>query len=104
MTLQPACLRSSGLATLAFTYAPIPFRFAQAGLGDGVATGLITLNAAGASFFGIVMVALFINYPARLPAHRSLTLAAILVFGGDGPCSIWSWPSAPAPSTASIFT
>lgn len=72
----------SGLATLCFTYAPIPFRFAQAGVGDDVATGLITLNAAGASVFGIVMVALFINYPARLPAHRSLTLAAVLVFGG----------------------
>ena len=72
----------SGLATLAFTYAPIPFRFSQAGLSDGLVTALITLNAGGASLFGIVMVVLFINYPARLPAHRILTGLTVLVFGG----------------------
>ncbi|WP_203292091.1 sensor histidine kinase [Maricaulis parjimensis] len=72
----------SGLATLTFTYAPIPFRFAQAAISEAAATSLIVMNAVGASFFGIVMVVLFINYPARLPAHRILTLAAILIFGG----------------------
>lgn len=72
----------SGFATLTFTYAPIPFRFAEAGLSDAMVSTLITLNALGASIFGIVMVVLFINYPARLPAHRLLTLATILVFGG----------------------
>lgn len=71
----------SGLATLTFTYAPIPLRFGQAALADGPVTALIVLNAIGATAFGIVMIALFINYPVRLPAHRWLTAASTLVFG-----------------------
>lgn len=71
----------SGLATMTFTYAPVPMRFGIAPVGDAVATALAMANAAGASAFGIAMIALFLIYPGRLPARRLLAAGSSLVFG-----------------------
>lgn len=71
----------SGLATMAFTYAPIPWRFGIAPLSDDVVTALSMTNSIGASGFGIAMIALFLIYPGRLPARRILAIGSSLVFG-----------------------
>ena len=74
----------SGLATLIFTYAPIPIHYGAAPLSDALFRTLATANAAGASAFGIVMTALFITYPGRLPARRVLAMGSTAFF------SVWT--------------
>ncbi|MFN7055992.1 sensor histidine kinase [Hyphomonas sp.] len=81
----------SGLATLAFCagaaagYLPIPLTPDQAILAA-------TINAIGASAFGIAMICLFLNYPAKLPGNRILTRLTVAGFGiWTLSFTIWPW-------------
>lgn len=71
----------SGLATLGFCFAAagllIPTNASPAFL-----SGLIGLNVAAASAFGVIIIALFAVYPTPLPGARWIILLALAGFGG----------------------
>ena len=71
----------SGVMTLAFTFAGT-FSALAMPVSDGVQIAAARINAAGASGFGIAIIALFVSYPAPLPGARVLLAAAVLGFGG----------------------
>ncbi|ESQ88644.1 hypothetical protein ABAC460_15245 [Asticcacaulis sp. AC460] len=70
----------SGVMTLLFTFASTR-SFMASPLPDGLVTALQTLNLLAASGFGMVMIALFLIYPARLPYWRWILAAVVTVFG-----------------------
>tara|TARA_R110002073_G_scaffold19336_29_gene70837 strand:- start:2391 stop:4310 length:1920 start_codon:yes stop_codon:yes gene_type:complete len=71
----------SGLATQAFTFAPIPFSVAGFEASNTSLQALSVINGAGASAFGVAMVAFFLVYPNRLPGWRWIGTATVVVFG-----------------------
>lgn len=71
----------SGAMTLAFTFAG-GFSALALPLGEAALVAAARINAAGASGFGIAIIALFATYPAPLPGARLLQAAALLGFGG----------------------
>lgn len=71
----------SGVATLAFTYAPAIRYSTRLVLSDTAATALSMINSIGASSFGITMIALCLVYPVRLPAMRIWMSLNVGVFG-----------------------
>lgn len=72
----------SGIATLTFTFSMAPAGAIGVDLPMALLYPLYHINAAGASLFGIVMTVLLVRYPMRLPGHRLMTFAAVLMFGG----------------------
>lgn len=71
----------SGAMTLAFTFAGT-FSALAMPVSDAAQIAAGRVNAAGASGFGIVIIALFATYPAPLPGARVLMAGAVLGFGG----------------------
>lgn len=81
-THPSACLfAASGLMTLIFCFAATASQVAIP-ISESTFWFFAYLNMAGASGFGIVMICLFLIYPSRLPAWRSLIGATVLGFGG----------------------
>lgn len=85
-SLRPADLATrlfalSGIATLAFTFAPAITYSTRLDLPETVSLGLSLTNSIGASAFGITMIALCLVYPARLPGLRIWMTLNIGVFG-----------------------
>ncbi|WP_225907936.1 sensor histidine kinase [Hyphomonas sediminis] len=75
----------SGLTTLMFSAASAVWLFA---LPISEATSFVArvVNCVGASGFGIVMMCLFMIYPARLPGWKAMMAATVIGFGG---ITIW---------------
>jgi len=71
----------SGLATLTFTFAPVPFSVQDLDGNAEILRILNTINGTGATAFGIAMIALFVIYPNRLPGWRWIGTAVLGVFG-----------------------
>lgn len=69
----------SGFATLAFTFSPLHNFFATP-VSEEMAIHMSRLNMYGASLFGIVMCALLLIYPSRLPFYRYLLPLMVGVF------------------------
>lgn len=71
----------SGVMTLAFTFAGT-FSALAMPVSEGAQIAAARINAAGASGFGIAIIALFVTYPAPLPGARAILAGAMLGFGG----------------------
>lgn len=71
----------SGVMTLTFTFAGSVSALALP-VSEAVQLAAARINAAGASGFGIAIIALFAAYPAPLPGARIILAAALLGFGG----------------------
>ena len=71
----------SGVATLAFTYAPAIRYSTRLALPEMATTTLSMVNSLGASSFGIAMIALCLVYPTRLPGVRIWMCLNVGVFG-----------------------
>ena len=71
----------SGVMTLAFTFAGT-FSALAIPVSDTAQIASARINAAGASGFGIAIIALFATYPAPLPFARAILAGAVLGFGG----------------------
>ena len=72
---------ASGFMTLVFTFASTPSMVAMP-VSDLVTSLGVTLNALGASGFGIAMICLFIIYPSHLPKALWLCATFVIAFGG----------------------
>lgn len=73
---------ASGVATLAFTFAPVPDTVTGFTASNSIAIGLGHLNGIGAVAFGIAMIGLFLIYPVRLKLWPWIAAAVLIVFGG----------------------
>ncbi|KAA5805348.1 histidine kinase [Alkalicaulis satelles] len=71
----------SGAATFTFCMGAAG-RMAPTVLPADISVVMVMANALGASAFGMVMIALFALYPARLPGWRLIITASLVVFGG----------------------
>lgn len=84
--LRPGDLASglfalSGLSTLAFTASAAVYTTRELALNASLFRGLVAVNAAGASLFGISMLALFLVYPIRLHGWRIWASCSAAAFG-----------------------
>lgn len=81
----------SGLATLAFCAGASVWHF-RVPLGPDHAILAATVNALGASAFGIAMICLFLIYPVRVRGSGLLSIAAVAGFGiWTLSFTIWPW-------------
>lgn len=71
----------SGVMTLAFTFAGTISALALP-VSEAIQVAAWRINAAGASGFGIAIIALFVTYPAPLPGARIMLAGALFGFGG----------------------
>lgn len=71
----------SGLTTLMFSVSTTVWMFAMP-VSESASLAAGVINCVGASGFGIVMMCLFMIYPAKLPGWRWMMAATALGFGG----------------------
>lgn len=71
----------SGVMTLTFTFAGT-FSALAMPVSEATQIAAARINAAGASGFGLAIIALFATYPAPLPGARAILGGAVLGFGG----------------------
>lgn len=85
-SLRPKDLASrffilSGLTTVMFTYSAAIYTTRELALPSGLFKLLSAVNAIGASFYGMIMVSLFLIYPKRIKIWKKPVVVGFIIFG-----------------------